>query len=84
MSCSWTTPAALAKSLLTSPDKICDLIHSGQLPAVNIAMRPHGSRARWRIKTSDVDAFLARRSTQAAAPKPRRQQKPVGTIQFYK
>jgi len=65
------TPPELAKRLGVSPEKILAWIASGELPAVNVALRL-GGRPRWRIDPADVADFERRRSAQ---PVPRRSRK---------
>lgn len=79
----WLKPADAASEIATSPDRILDLIHSGQLIAVNIAQNATG-KPRWRIRRKDFEDFLARRSTRPAATAPKRRQRDAGVIEFFK
>lgn len=54
------TTTQVAEMLAVTVDKIVDLIHSGQLPAVNVALQ-RGGKARWRISATDLENFLATR-----------------------
>lgn len=47
------------------------LIHKGELRAVNVSVESAG-KPRWRILREDLDAFLLRRTHQAAPPRRRR------------
>ncbi|MFV2067070.1 MAG: helix-turn-helix domain-containing protein [Pirellulales bacterium] len=63
---------AVAKQLAVSADTVRLWIHTGELPASNVALRV-GSRPRWRIKPADLEAFwLARRATPPPKPVRRR------------
>jgi|GEM_PF-1727717 DNA binding domain, excisionase family len=70
----YTTVAEAAETLAVTPDKITDLIHTGQLAAVDVSLH-RGGKARWRIALTDLEAFLARRRTQSKPPAPRRKRK---------
>lgn len=56
------TPRALAKQLGTSPDRVVDLIHSGELLAIDIR-GPGSRRATWRISRESIDDFVRRRAS---------------------
>lgn len=62
------TPPVVAQMLGSSPESILSLIHSGELPAVNLSQG--GLRPRWRISKKDLTAFLAARSNQVPEVKP--------------
>ena len=68
------TPPELAATLRVNPSKVISWIKSGELRAANLATRTNG-RARYRIAKADVEAFLARRSTQSIVPPPPRRKK---------
>jgi excisionase family DNA binding protein len=55
--------AEVSRSLGTNENKILGLIRSGELSAINVAQNGNGKRPRWRISTSDLDAFLESRKT---------------------
>jgi excisionase family DNA binding protein len=58
-------PREVARLLVTSRDRVTDLIAAGELPAIDI--RSAGARrATWRIDVAMLNAFLARRSSTAA------------------
>ena len=73
----YLTAQQAADELQTSEDRICDLIHAGELIGRNIARSGTGKRACWRILRSDLEAFLDRRSSRppTAAPSPSRRQR---------
>jgi len=73
---SFYSPPQIAELLGIDVGKCLDWIHSGELPASNIATVT-GGRPRWRISAADLDAFLERRKPQSAA-KPARRRKPSG------
>ena len=66
--------------------KILALIRSGELPAVNLALRTGaGHRPRWRVSLDEVQAFERRRS---AAPTTRsgrrhRGEKPADFVEYF-
>ncbi|MDZ4685267.1 MAG: helix-turn-helix domain-containing protein [Planctomycetaceae bacterium] len=57
------------------------LIRSGELRGVDVSLQP-GGRPRWRIMQEDLEAFIARRTHQAAAPR-RRRRKPTNVKQYF-
>lgn len=56
----WLKVIEAAAELATTEHTVLAHIHSGELAAVNIA-RPGSSRPSWRIRRSDLEAFLTRR-----------------------
>lgn len=65
------TPPALAKKWGVHPDKVLQLIRSGQLRAINLAVDPRG-RPRYRIYLDEIERFELSRTTQPPPPKRRR------------
>lgn len=63
-------------------DKVTDLIRSGQLAAVNVALHA-GGRARWRIALSELEAFLASRRTSPKPSTPRRKRTGAFDRKYY-
>ena len=63
----YLTTSDAAELLAVTVDKITDLIHAGQLAAVDVSLH-RGGKARWRISAADLEAFLAARRT---SPRPR-------------
>jgi len=62
------------------------LIASGELHAVNVALRPDGKRPRWRIGSAALDDFEQRRANgpQEKQPKmPRRKRLASEVIEFF-
>ncbi len=55
----WLTTAEIAKRLSLTERTIRDWLRSGRLPGIRLG----SSRAGWRIREADLDAFLAQRST---------------------
>ncbi len=55
------TPSDIATSLGINVSKVLGLIHSGELPAINVAKRT-GGQPRWRISADDLVAFKAARA----------------------
>jgi excisionase family DNA binding protein len=72
------TPPDIADQLGCNADRVRNWINSGQLPASNIGDR---SRPRWRIRKTDFDDFLMRRSNQSEVPPtpPRRRRRPTAS-----
>lgn len=80
------TPAELAKDARISINKIIAWIHSGELPAMNVATDAEGQRPRWRVAESDWEAFQLRRSTKPPSPRPSRRQRretDASVIEFF-
>lgn len=55
----WLTPPTIARELGINSSKVCELIASGELRAVNLSLR---TRPRWRVSRADLNDFLQRRS----------------------
>ncbi|KAA5540310.1 helix-turn-helix domain-containing protein [Roseiconus nitratireducens] len=76
MSQQFFTPPQAAELLGVKPDKILGWIHSGELPASNVAKVPNGERPRWRIAENDLGRFLLhRRNPASVEPKPSRKRR---------
>jgi len=58
------------------------LIHSGQLPAVDVSLH-RGGKARWRIAVADLETFLASRRTSPPPPRPQRRKRDAGYSRKY-
>ena len=58
----WLTPPQVAKMMGVKPDKILYWIHTGQLPAVNVAKK-EGGRPQYAVTPAGLDIFTTRRST---------------------
>ena len=68
-----------AKSLSCDDETILAQIHSGELPAVNIAKRLDAKRPTWRIAECELGRWLLKRGNapkQEAAPKQAKRPKP--------
>lgn len=77
MPSSYLTTAQTAELLAVTCDKITDLIHAGQLAAVNVALHS-GGKARWRISAEALEQFLLRRqSSPPPATQRRRHKRPA-------
>ena len=72
------TPPQLARRWGVAADKVLALIHSGQLRAVNLAVKPSG-RPRYRIYLSEIERFEKTRTTKPPEPKQRRRRRTVAT-----
>lgn len=64
------TPPELARRWGVEAWKVNSLINSGQLRAINLALKPHG-RPRYRIYLSEIERFEASRTSQPPVPKVR-------------
>lgn len=60
------TARQLAKSWGVSPNKICDWIATGELPAINGAARADSSRPRYLIDRDAIAEFERRRAVRPA------------------
>lgn len=69
----YLTPREAAELLQVKKDHIYLWINSGRLPASDMSLHI-GGRPRWRIKASDLDAFVE--SRQAPPPARPRRRKP--------
>lgn len=63
------TPKEIAQLLRVKLDTVLAWIHRGELPAINVAKRP-STRPRYRVKTSDFEAFQEKRAAKVAVPRP--------------
>ncbi len=65
----------VCKRYHVKPEAVLGWIHTGQLRALDIRRELSGSRPRWRILPSDLEAFEARRANHALeSPKPARRE----------
>lgn len=60
-------PPQLAQFLRVANSKVLSWIHSGELPAHNLATKPD-SRPFYRIKRDDFDSFMASRASSGPRP----------------
>jgi excisionase family DNA binding protein len=74
------TPPQVAKQLGVDPDTVRGWIESRQLKAANVGKGKQ--RPRYRIRQSDLDAFLKARFPEPQPAKPRRKREPADVIQF--
>lgn len=72
---SFLTPPAVAKMLGISAEKVHTWIRNGDLRAVNVTTKL-GGRARWRIRRTDLEAFLAMRENPPRVVRPSRRRPP--------
>ncbi|MSR55803.1 MAG: DNA-binding protein [Gemmataceae bacterium] len=79
----YLTVQTVADQLTVKQQAILDWIRTGQLVAVNVGRGTE--RPRWRIASTDLDAFLAgRRATPAVKPDRRRRAKlQADVIKFF-
>jgi excisionase family DNA binding protein len=78
----YLTVADSAEMLAVTHDKVLDLIHSGQLPAVDVSLH-RGGKARWRIALTDLELWLAGRRTQPRSPTARRTRATTYRAKYY-
>ena len=75
------TPPQVGKLLGVDSATVRSWIRSGQLKASNVGKG--GQRPRFRVRQSDVDAFLKSRQPQVRTKAKRRFRQPVGEIEFF-
>ena len=79
------TVAQLADFMQTTEDTVLQMIHSGEIVASNINLKPGAQRPRWRILESDFASFLMRtrfQSSVLASQKPKRVKRTSGKDYF--
>jgi hypothetical protein len=76
------TPPELARRWGISPDKVLAWIKSGELRAVNGALKVHG-RPRFLIDVADIIAFEQRRMVAISSQACNRKRQPAGVIQYF-
>lgn len=79
------TVIEVAQCLQTTEDTVLQKIHSGEIVASNINLKPGAQRPRWRILESDFASFLMRtrfQSTVLASQKPKRVKRTSGKDYF--
>jgi excisionase family DNA binding protein len=78
------TVADVAAETATSVGTVLQWIASRQLVAINVSRSVRAKKPRWRIRRSDLDAFLAARTHTAPPPRaPRRSRVPDDVLRFY-
>ena len=75
------TPPEIRRKLRIRQSKVLGWIKNGDLPAIDVS-EGRGRRPRYRVRKSDLDAFLAARAVVPAA-KPERQQRRDSAIPRY-
>ena len=76
----WPSSPKVASLLGIDPAKVLGWIRAGQLRAVNVG---NGNRPLYRINPSELERFIASRSTTAPPPKPARRKKSSVVRKFY-
>ena len=79
----WLTPPAVAKQLGVSPEKVVTFIRNGELPAVDVSLKPGVGKPRFRIDPQGLDAFLLRRSVVSAPKAKRRRRRDPAVKDFF-
>jgi len=79
----YVTPRDIAADLGCNLSKVLAWIKSGQLRAINIAVRADSRKPRWRIAALDLEAFLIARTVQPPVPPVRRRRQPEEITQFF-
>jgi excisionase family DNA binding protein len=79
---SWLTVKSIAEEMGVDIGKVGGWIATGELTAVNVA-KSTATRARWRIRQSDFDAFLASRQTAKPTPRATRATKRDESVTAY-
>lgn len=62
------TVANIADRLGIDDDTVRGWLATKQLRGVNVAKNPNGKKARWRVRETDLEAFLERRATGQPSP----------------
>lgn len=84
----YLTPRQVALAFGVRLEKVLAWIHSGELPALNLASET-SKRPLWKVRPQDMDAFEERRllnsrPKQEAPKRARKSALPKGIIEFYK
>ncbi len=74
------TPSEIASKLRLSLGSVYHLIHSGALPAVNLAVRGRGC---YRVKPESLEKFLNDRMVTAPAQTPKRSHSRLPPVKDY-
>jgi excisionase family DNA binding protein len=75
----WLSPPQVAKMLGVKGDTVRHWIHSGQLPAVNVAKK-EGGRPQFAVTPAGLDIFATRRSTRPPVKQKRARPKSPGKV----
>jgi excisionase family DNA binding protein len=76
------TPPEVARRYGVSAEKVVAWIRTGELRAINLALRRSG-RPRWRIDHADLLAFESRRAAVPSPPTSRRRRKSPDVIEYF-
>lgn len=75
------TTSQAAERLAVTIEQIVTMIRTGNLRAINISV---GSKSRWRIASSDLEAFIAARTHKPSPVQPRRRRKmPAPKVDYF-
>jgi excisionase family DNA binding protein len=66
-----------------SEHTVLNLIHNGELKAVNLARSPTGKKPRWRITEQAIVEFEAKRTPRPPPPRAKGRKRPADVIVFY-
>ncbi len=69
------TPPEIASRWRVNPDKVLQLIKSGQLRAMNLALNVNGKKSRYKILESELERFEDSRSTKPTSKATRRRRR---------
>jgi len=78
----YLTPTQLAKRWGVAVDKIYDLIATGQLPAINVAVKPNG-KPRYRIPPDAIAAFESARSVGRPKLTKQRRRRHTNVVEYF-
>ena len=78
----WLSPPQVAKMIGVKPDKILYWIHTGVMPAVNVAQKEDG-RPQYAVTPAGLDIFTTRRSTRQPVKVKRARRQPEPCETFY-
>lgn len=73
----------IASALGVNASKVTMWIHTGELPAVNVAAR-EGGKPRWRVTESEFNDFAQRRTKRKAEARRKKYIPPSRVIEFFK
>ena len=79
----WLTPPQVAKQLAVDPSKVLTWIKAGELRGVDVSARAGIGRPRFRVDPTDLETFLARRTTGPVAKAPRRRRKASNITEYF-
>lgn len=77
------TVQQVAEILQLTEESILAMIHSGELPASNVNLKPDAKRPRWRIQEADLGKLLLRTRHQAAPAEPKKKRSKLAAVEEF-